>query len=133
MNVTPNPYEAMMRQAQEMVKSVNPALESFMPKGFEDLFTPSKDMLEATMGKTFNPDGLDAKTRLLITLAGLVAQGAQAEPQITLTVKNAAEAGATKQEIIETIATMSLLGGVPAMSNAMQLAEAALTPKDATT
>ena len=48
------------------------------------------------MGKTFNPDGLDAKTRLLLTLAGLTMQGAQAEPQIRLTVRHALEAGATK-------------------------------------
>ncbi len=56
------------------------------------------------MGKGINPDGLDAKTRLLLTLQGLTIQGAQAEPQIRLTVRHAVEAGATTQEIAETIA-----------------------------
>ena len=55
------------------------------------------------MGKPSNPEGLDAKTRLLVTLAGLTALGAQAEPQIRLTVRNAREAGATRQEIIESM------------------------------
>jgi len=122
-----NPFEEMMAMSQEWAKKLNPALESFSPKGFEALFpTMPKDWLEAMMGKTFNPEGLDAKTRLLVTLAGLTALGAQAEPQIRLTVRNARQAGATRQEIIETIATLSMIAGVPAMTKAMQLAEEAL-------
>jgi 4-carboxymuconolactone decarboxylase len=74
------------------------------------------------MGKTINPGGLDARTRLLVTLAGLTVQGAQAEPQIRLTVRHAREAGASKQEIAETIAVAGLFGGVPAMTKAMELA-----------
>ena len=118
-----NPFEAMMRAGQEWAKSMNPALESFMPKGFEGMWpTLSADMMEATMGKTFNPEGLDAKTRLLLTLTGLTIMGAQAETQIRLTVRHAREAGATKQEVAETIAQAAMFGGVPAMTKAMTLA-----------
>ncbi len=112
-----------MKAGQDWAKSLNPALESFMPKGFESMWpTMSADMMEAAMGKTFNPEGLDAKTRLLITLNGLTIMGAQAEPQIRLTVRHAREAGATKQEIAETIAQAAMFGGVPAMTKAMTLA-----------
>ena len=69
-----------------------------------------------------NPEGLDAKTKLLLTLAGLTVLGAQAEAQIRLTVRHAVEAGATKQEIAETIGMMGLFGGLPAMTKAMELA-----------
>jgi 4-carboxymuconolactone decarboxylase len=86
-----------------------------------------RNVLETFMGKTFNPDGLDARTRLLLTLAGLTIQGAQAEPQIRLTVRHAREAGASKQEIAETIALAGLFGGVPAMTKAMELATEAMT------
>jgi len=126
-----NPFEAMMKMGQEMAKSLNPALESFTPKGFEDMFpTMPKDMMDATMGKGLNPDGLDAKTRLLLTLMGLTIMGAQAEAQVRLTVRHAVEAGATKQEIAETIAQAAMFGGVPAMTKAMELATEVLD-KDA--
>jgi 4-carboxymuconolactone decarboxylase len=118
-----NPFAAMMAQSQEWAKALNPALESFTPKGFEALWpTMPKDLMETFMGKTFNPEGLDAKTRLLLTLGGLTVLGAQAEAQVRLTVRHALEAGATKQEIAETIAQMGVFGGVPAMTKAMELA-----------
>ena len=118
-----NPFETMIRMGQDWARAVNPALESFTPKGFEALWpTMPKEMMETVMGKTFNPEGLDAKTRLLLTLGALTMLGAQAEAQIRLTVRHALEAGATKQEIAEAIAVMGVFGGVPAMSKAMELA-----------
>ncbi len=122
-----NPFAAMMKASQDWAKTLNPALESFTPKGFEGLWpTMPKEVMETFMGKTLNPEGLDAKTRLLLTLAGLTVLGAQAEAQIRLTVRHAREAGATKQEIAETIAMMGMFGGVPAMTKAMDLATEAM-------
>jgi 4-carboxymuconolactone decarboxylase len=119
----PNPFGAMMKMSRDWAKALNPALESFTPKGFEALWpTMPKEFMETFMGKTFNPEGLDAKTRLLLTLAGLTVLGAQAEAQVRLTVRHAREAGATQQEIAETIAMMGVFGGVPAMTKAMELA-----------
>ncbi len=126
-----NPFEAMFAQtqemAQEMAKALNPALANFSPQGFEKLWpTMPADMMEMMMGKQFNPEGLDAKTRLLLTLQGLTIQGAVAEPQIRLTVRHALEAGAGKQDIAETIAQAAAFGGVPAMNKAMELARQAI-------
>jgi len=73
----------MMKQAQDMAKSFNPSLESFSPKGFENLWpTMPKEAMEMMFGNALNKDGLDAKTRLLLTLAGLTCQGAQADAAI---------------------------------------------------
>ena len=117
------PFELMMAQAQEMAKAFNPALESFSPKGFEKLWpTMPKDVMEMFFGKGVSKDGLDAKTRLLLTLAGLTMQGAQAETPMRMTVRHLLEAGATKEEIAETIAQMSMFAGIPAMTKAMELA-----------
>ncbi|MEM8538217.1 MAG: carboxymuconolactone decarboxylase family protein [Pseudomonadota bacterium] len=117
-----NPFESMMKIGQEWAKAMNPALESFTPKGFEALFpTMPKDVMEMFLGKGINPDGLDAKTRLLLTLAALTILGAQAEAQIRITVRHLVEVGATKQEIAETIAQMGMFAGVPAMTKAMEL------------
>lgn len=118
-----NPFAAMMKLGQDWAKQMNPALESFTPKGFEEMFpTMPKDMMETFLGKGLNPEGLDAKTRLLLTLQGLTIMGAQAEAQVRLTVRHAVEAGASKQEIAETIAQAAMFGGVPAMTKAMELA-----------
>ncbi|MFT5744551.1 MAG: 4-carboxymuconolactone decarboxylase, partial [Paracoccaceae bacterium] len=91
-----NPFEAMMKAGQDWAKMINPALEKFTAGDFEGMFpTMSKDMMEQFMGKGLNPEGLDAKTKLLLTLQGLTIQGAIAEAQIKLTVRHAVAAGAT--------------------------------------
>ena len=126
-----NPFEAMMAMGQEMAKSLNPALENFTPKGFEKLWpTMPKEVMETVMGKGLNPEGLDAKTRLLLTLGALTMLGAQAEAQIRLTVRHALEAGATKQEIAEAIAVMGVFAGVPAISKALELAGSVMDADD---
>ena len=125
---TKNPFEQMLRQAHDMAKAFNPALESYSPvdamRGFEALWpTMPKEVMEMMFGNTVNKDGLDAKTRLLLTLAGLTCQGAQADSAVRQTVRHALEAGAKKQEIVETIGQMSVFAGIPAMTRALDLAQ----------
>ncbi|MEL6609903.1 MAG: carboxymuconolactone decarboxylase family protein [Pseudomonadota bacterium] len=112
-------FAAMQKASEDWAKAASPWMEAMAP-------TMPKDVLETFFGKGISPDGLDAKTRLLLTLGGLTTLGATAEPQIKITVRNALEAGATQQEIIETIAQMSVFGGVPAMTKAMELARAVM-------
>ena len=122
-----NPFEVMMAQAQDMAKAFNPALENFSPKGFEALWpTMPKEAMEFWFGNKMNSEGLDAKTRLLITLAGLTMQGAQNDTAVRQTVRHAVEAGARKQEIVDTIGQMSFFAGIPAMSRALDLAREAM-------
>jgi len=114
-----------------MAKSMNPALESFSPKGFEGLWpTMPKEFMEMSFGKGLNKEGLDAKTRLLITLCGLTMQGAQSDTQIRLTVRHALEAGASKDEIAETIGMMSMFAGIPSMTRAMEFAREVLDKEE---
>ncbi len=121
-----NPFAAMMAQMQEMAKTF-PAMEAFDIRKFEGMFpTMPKDVMEAMFGNAFNEGGLDARTRLLLTLAGLVMQGAQNETAVRQTVRHAVEAGATDQHISETIAMMSMFAGIPATTKAMDLAQAVL-------
>jgi 4-carboxymuconolactone decarboxylase len=106
----------MMEQGQDMAKVFTSSLGA-MP-------TMSKDMLETFFGKTYNPDGLDARTRFLVTIAALTVLGPVGEPQLRLTVQNALAAGATKREIAEVIWQMSMFGGMPAMQKALEIAQA---------
>ena len=133
MNTSKNPFEEMMRAAQAMAQAMNPALETFSPKGFEAMMPKMpKDMMEMVFGNTFNTEGLDAKTRLLLTLAGLTMQGAQNDVALRQTVRHLKEAGARDQEIIETIGQMSMFAGLPAMTRAMQLAQEVMEDKEDT-
>ena len=121
--MTDNPFEAMMKMGQDWAKSMNVDADTYAGKGFDNLWpTMPKETMELFFGKGTNPDGLDAKTRLLLTLAALTVLGAQAEAQIRLTVRHLVEAEATKQEIAEAIAQMGMFAGVPAMTKAMELA-----------
>ncbi|TCO72526.1 carboxymuconolactone decarboxylase family protein [Rhodovulum euryhalinum] len=118
-------FEQMLEQSHKMARAFNPALESFQVHGFDKLIpTMPKDFIEMMWGNTFNREGLDAKTRLLVVLAGLTVLGAQADTQFKLTVRHALEAGATEREIAEVIYQMAMLGGIPAMTRALELAQA---------
>jgi alkylhydroperoxidase/carboxymuconolactone decarboxylase family protein YurZ len=75
--------------------------------------TMSKDMMEMWFGKTFNREGLDAKTRLLVTFDALTVLGAEAEPQLKTAVRHALEAGATQREIAEVQAAMIIAKRFP--------------------
>jgi len=117
-------FRQMMEQGQQMAKAFAPALEGIDVKGFEKLFpTMPREMLEAWFGKTFNPEGLDARTRLLVTIAALTVLGAQAEAQLRLTIRHALAAGASKREVAEVIWQMSMFGGLPAMQKALEIAQ----------
>lgn len=117
-------FQQMLRSGQEMARAFNPALETLDPRNFERMVpTIPAEMLEMWWGKTFNREGLDARTRLLVTLAGLITQGAMAEPQIRMTVRHALAAGATRREIAETIFQCAMFGGLPAMQKGLELAQ----------
>ena len=124
-------FAAMMAQGQEMAKAFAPALEGMDVKGFEKLFpTMPKDMLEAWFGKTFNPEGLDARTRFLLTIAGQTILGAQGEAALRVTIRNALAAGGTQREIAETIWQMSMFATPPAMQKALEIAQGVFAEKE---
>ena len=116
-------FQQMLQSGQEMARAFNPALEQIDTQAFEKLVpTMPADVLEMWFGKTFNREGLDSKTRLLLTIGAITVQGALAEPQLRLTIRQALEAGATKREIAETIYQMSMFAGLPAMQKALEIA-----------
>ena len=117
-------FKAMLESSQEMARSFNPALEDFKLPGFDELMpTMSKNFMEMAFGKTFNREGLDSKTRLLVIISALTMLGAQAEPQLKLTIRHALEAGASKREIAEVIYQMGMFGGLPSMNRALEIAQ----------
>ena len=124
-------FQQMLQQGQDMARAFNPALEQIDTKAFEKLVpTMPADVLEMWFGRTFNREGLDAKTRLLLTIGAITVQGALAEPQLRMTIRHALEAGATKREIAETIYQMSMFAGLPAMQKALSIAASVYDEED---
>ncbi|KGJ15518.1 carboxymuconolactone decarboxylase family protein [Paracoccus panacisoli] len=124
-------FQQMLQSGQEMARAFNPGLENFDTRAFEKMLpVMPADMMEMWFGRTFNREGLDAKTRLLLTIGALTVQGAVAEPQLRLAVRHALKAGATQREIAETIWQMSMFGGLPAMQKALELAQAVFAEED---
>ncbi len=121
-----NPFEDLMKLGNEWARAMSPTIEPGNPSAVENMWpTMPKEAMEAFFGRTLNPEGLNAKTKLLLTLMGLTVMGAHAEAQIRMTVRHARAAGATDQEINETIAMSGMFGGAPALAKAMQLASEA--------
>lgn len=124
-----NPFADMMEMMQGMAKNM-PGLDAFSPDAMEAMMgTMPKDMMETMFGTTLNEGGLDARTKMLLTLAGLTMQGAQNEVAMRQTVRHAVKAGATEQHISETIGMMALFAGLPAVRRASELAKAAMADK----
>ena len=115
----------MLEQGQKMASAFTSGIEGFDTKAFEKMFPAMpREMLEAFFGKTFNPEGLDARARFLVTIAALTMLGPVGEPQLRAAVKNGLSAGATKREIVEVIWQMSMFGAAPAVQKALIEAQA---------
>ena len=127
-------FQTMMAQGQTMARAFTPsALGTIDPKAFEAMFPAMpKEMLEMFFGKTFNPQGLDARTRFLVTIAAQTVLGPLGESQLRPTVRNALAAGATAREIAEVIWQMSMFGGLPATQKALEIAQAVFTETEET-
>ena len=124
-------FQQMLQQGQDMARAFNPALDQVDTKAFEKpVPTMPADVLEMWFGRTCNREGLDAKTRLLLTIGAITVQGALAEPQLRITIRHALEAGATKREIAETIYQMSMFAGLPAMQKALGIAASVYDEED---
>ena len=118
-----------MRAAEDMAKTIQKSFESsHAPQ--TDLAWPTlpKEWMEMLFGNAINTGGLDARTKLLLTLSGLMMQGVSNETAFSQTVRHLKAAEVSDQEITETIAFISIFTGVPSMTKAMTLAGAVLSP-----
>ena len=129
MSTPASPFEDMMRAAEDMAKAMQQSFGAFGAPPGDAWPTMSKDWMELLFGNAINTGGLDAKTKLLLTLAGLMMQGVSNDMAFRQTIRHLKEAEVSDQEITETIAFMSVFAGMPARSRAMTLAGAVLTPK----
>jgi len=79
-------------------------------------------IFEFGYGDVYAREGLDLRTRMLATVAGLVCLG-HAERELTVHIGSALNVGATREEVVETIMQMALYAGFPAALDALPVAK----------
>ncbi len=79
-------------------------------------------IFEFGYGDIYARPGLDLRTRLLATVAGLVCLG-HAERELEVHIGSALNCGASREEIVEAIMQMALYAGFPAALNALMVAK----------
>ncbi|MCB4767411.1 carboxymuconolactone decarboxylase family protein [Ancylobacter sp. Lp-2] len=79
-------------------------------------------IFEFGYGDIYSRPGLDLRTRMLATVAGLVALG-HAERELEVHIGSALNCGASRDEVVETIMQMALYAGFPAALDALFVAK----------
>jgi len=93
--------------------------------GATDFTRPFQEFItRAAWGEVWTREGLDRRTRSIITLAVLVAL--RAENEIVIHVRGALRNGLTPDEIRELIIHAAVYAGVPAANSAMAIAQRTL-------
>jgi len=85
-------------------------------------------VIEYPYGDIYSRPGLDLKTRELLTIASLTTLG-YAKDQLKAHIKNAFNAGCTKEEMTEVMMQMSIYAGFPAALNALFILKEVLQEK----
>ncbi|MEJ6708030.1 MAG: carboxymuconolactone decarboxylase family protein [Amylibacter sp.] len=119
-------FEGFMKQGQEMAEQMGKDFSKNQSVWLES----AKDMMPdgmADMAQGLVGEGIDGKTRALVTVAGLTAKGAEDSVAITTAINAAKAAGASKREITETILQMTAIGAVTGVPKAMMAAMAAFS------
>lgn len=88
-----------------------------------------KYIIEYPFGDIYQREGLDLKTRELVTVAALTALG-HCQPQLNVHINGALNVGCTPQEIVEVILQMSVYAGFPAALNGMFIAKAVFAERE---
>lgn len=88
-----------------------------------------KYIIEYPFGDIYQREGLDLKTRELVTVAALTALG-HCQPQLNVHINGALNVGCAPQEIVEVILQMSVYAGFPAALNGMFVAKSVFAERE---
>lgn len=112
-----------LERGRNLTTQFNPDLEKILSDRYDDEVPGfAETLIEHAYGRIYARDGLDMKTRQLVTIGALTAIGGQTGPQLKINIQHALAQGATKTEIYEAIMQMSIYGGLPATINALNSA-----------
>lgn len=110
-------------KGKTLVDAYNPGMEEALMRRYEALVPGmARSVVDFAWGQQYARDGLDIKTRWLVTVGALTALGGQTKPQLKVNIAAARKAGASQREIGEAIWQMAIYGGFPAAINGLNAA-----------
>ncbi len=113
------------KAALELLRKLDPGAPAKVERNLDEL---SEDFLEIVLGFAFadvvGRDGLDLRTREMLTVAMLAAMGT-ASGQLEFHIRAAMNNGVTQEEIVEIILQVAVYAGVPACINTIAAAKKA--------
>ena len=86
-------------------------------------------IIDYALGAVVGREGLDLKTREMLTVASLVSLG-NAMPQLQLHMRAALNVGVTPKELLEVVIQMAVYAGVPACMNGLTAYREAMAGTD---
>lgn len=117
-------YETGMRVRREVLGDAHVDRAAAAATPFDAPF--QRFITETAWGTLWAGDGIDRRTRSLVTIAILAALGRHEE--LALHLRASANTGATPEEIREALLHVAVYAGVPAANAAFALAKQTLTP-----
>jgi 4-carboxymuconolactone decarboxylase len=110
-------------KGEQTLSAISPQAKERLIAMFEDVCPDIvRLIIEFPYGDIYPREGLDLRTRELITIASLTTLGF-AKEQLRSHVENALNVGCTKEEIVETMMQMTVYAGFPAGLNALLVAK----------
>lgn len=125
-DMTTDRYQRGMQRLEELSQGKGEAVVEALSRTSPDL---ARYVVEYPYGDIFCRPGLDDKQRELSTIAALAALG-YAEPELRVHINSALNAGASREEVVETMILMSVYAGFPAAIHGIRAAEAVFGERD---
>ena len=112
-------FESGSKKIQELNTHADQGLINGLGKAAPDL---ANYVLEFVFGDLYNREGLDIKTKQILTITILATLG-NAKPQLAFHIKGGLNLGITRQEIIDIMTHISGYAGFPAAINGVNTAK----------
>lgn len=121
-----------LNDALELLERLDPGAPD---RVIANLNSFASDAAELVLGYAFadivGREGIDLKTREMLTVAMLAAMGT-AQGQLEFHIRAAMNTGVSREEIVEIILQVSVYAGVPACMNAISAAKLAFDARQST-
>ncbi|GEK71990.1 MULTISPECIES: carboxymuconolactone decarboxylase family protein [Halomonas] len=118
-------------EALALLARLEPEAPAKVARNLDDF---DADAVEILLGFAFADvvarDGLDIRTREMLTVAMLGAMGT-AQGQLEFHLRAALNTGVTREEVVEIVLQVAVYAGIPAAMNAMSAAKAAFRAQEA--
>ncbi len=116
----------LTRYGREIMDLLEPGLAEKVTSRLSELDDGlSKLITDYAFGAVVGRDGLDLKTREMLTVASLISLG-NAMPQLELHMRAALNVGVTPNELLEIVIQMAVYAGIPSCMNGLTAYRAAM-------